>query len=79
MDPSLTELYISPIIYTMKTLVLAVCLFGSLLLQGCYAYVEPAGGYYIRDGFWYYRDGDGRERHEHGRFHHREHEHHDEH
>lgn len=64
----------------MKTLILAVCLSGGLLIQGCEAYVEPAGGYYIRDNVWYYRDVHGVEHHEHGRWHHRpEDEHHDDH
>jgi len=62
----------------MKTLILAVCLFGGLLIQGCEAYIEPAGGYYIRDNVWYYHDVHGVERHEHGRWHHHpEDEHHD--
>jgi len=63
----------------MKKLILAICLFGSLLIQGCVAYVEPVGGYYKREGFWYYKDRHGIERQEHGRYHHREEEHHDEH
>ena len=54
----------------MKTLFLAICLFTVLLMQGCYAYVEPVGGYYQRDNFWYYKDGRGREYREHGRYHH---------
>lgn len=55
----------------MKTLIISVCLLGGLLMQGCEAYVEPTGGYYVRDNIWYYRDVHGAERHEHGRYHHR--------
>ena len=62
----------------MKTLIIVVCLFGSFLMQGCVAYLEPTGGYYQRENFWYYRDGRGGEHREHGRYHHHE-EHHDEH
>jgi hypothetical protein len=58
----------------MKTVILIVCLFVAFLIQGCVAYVEPAGGYYYREGFWYYRDRHGMERHEHGKYHHHEHD-----
>jgi len=59
----------------MKTLILAACLFLALLMQGCYAYIEPVGGYYQREGYWYYHDRDGREHRDH---HHHDHEEHDE-
>lgn len=62
----------------MKTLLLAICLFGALLMQGCMAYVEPTGGYYYRDSFWYYKDARGGEHREHGRYHHPAEQHHDE-
>jgi hypothetical protein len=62
----------------MKTLIIAICLLGAFLLQGCGVYLEPVGGYYQRENFWYYRDGRGGEHREHGRYHHPE-EHHDEH
>jgi len=61
----------------MKTLIVITCLFGAFLIQGCAAYIEPEGGYYVRDGIWYYHDGGGVERREHGRYHH--HEEHEEH
>ncbi|HSY77914.1 MAG TPA: hypothetical protein VK890_13695 [Bacteroidia bacterium] len=54
----------------MKTLIFSICILGALLIQGCAAYIEPTGGYYIREGVWYYRDGGGREQREHGRYHH---------
>ena len=66
----------------MKKLIFAICLFGSFLLQGCEAYVEPVGGFYVRENVWYYHDGRGREYHENRRYHHgpddehREHDHH---
>jgi len=59
----------------MKTLILAVCLFGSLLIQGCVAYAVPVGGYYNREKFWYYKDGHGREYRENSRYHHPEDQH----
>jgi len=62
----------------MKTLIIAVCLFGSFLMQGCIAYAEPVGGYYQRDSFWYYKDNRGMERREHGRYHHPVEQHHEE-
>jgi hypothetical protein len=71
-----------PIAKTMKKLILAICLFGALLMQGCMAYVEPEGGFYIRENVWYYHDGRGREYRENRRYHHgpddehREHDHH---
>jgi hypothetical protein len=74
---------LEPITNKMKTLILATCLFTSILMQGCYAYVEPAGGYYERDGFWWYHDGRGREFRDNHRWHERyarEHpEHHEDH
>jgi hypothetical protein len=54
----------------MKTLVLGVYLFGTLLIQGCAVYAEPAGGYYYRGGFWYYKDVHGTEFRENHRYHH---------
>ena len=54
----------------MKTLVLIVCLFATLGIQGCVAYAEPVCGYYYREGIWYYHDGGGREYHENRRYHH---------
>jgi hypothetical protein len=68
----------------MKTIIIAICLFGGLLMQGCVAYVEPTGGYYYRENFWFYRDRHGMEQREHGRYHlpvgqQRDEQHHDEH
>jgi hypothetical protein len=54
----------------MKTLILAVCLGGVIFMQGCVAYGEPVGGYYLRGSVWYYRDRGGREWHENHRWHH---------
>jgi hypothetical protein len=54
----------------MKTLISAICLFGALLMQGCVAYVAPAGGYYYRENFWYYKDAHGGEHRENRRYHH---------
>jgi hypothetical protein len=63
----------------MKTIILAICLVGALLIQGCVAYVEPVGGFYFRENIWFYKDGRGGEHRENGRYHHRpEDEHHDE-
>lgn len=62
----------------MKTLIISVSLFGALLMQGCYAYVAPVGGYYQRESFWYYKDGRGREYRENRRYHHPVEQHHDE-
>lgn len=62
----------------MKTLILGICLFGTLSIQGCVAYAEPVGGYYQREGAWYYKDGRGHEWRENHRYHHViEDEHHD--
>lgn len=54
----------------MKKLILIVCLFTTIVIQGCVAYAEPVGGYYYREGIWYYHDGYGREFHENSRYHH---------
>jgi hypothetical protein len=54
----------------MKTQILAVCLFGASLMQGCVAYAVPVGGYYNRESFWYYKDGRGMEHRENTRYHH---------
>ncbi|HTB06105.1 MAG TPA: hypothetical protein VK806_04055 [Bacteroidia bacterium] len=64
----------------MKTLILLVCLFGAFLIQGCVAYAEPVGGFYVRENVWYYHDRGGREWRENRRYHHGpEDEHHDHH
>jgi hypothetical protein len=63
----------------MKTLILGVCLFGALLIQGCVAYAEPVGGYYYRGGFWYYKDVHGAEYRENHRYHHPPEQHFEEH
>jgi len=62
----------------MKTLILAVCLFGALSIQGCVAYAVPVGGYYNRENFWYYKDGHGGEHRENTRYHHPAEQHADE-
>jgi hypothetical protein len=62
----------------MKTLILAICLFGAFLIQGCVAYVEPVGGFYYRENFWFYKDGHGGEHRENTRYHHPADQHHDE-
>ncbi len=54
----------------MKTLIIGVCLLGSILIQGCVAYEVPVGGYYQRDSFWYYKDAHGHEWRENRRYHH---------
>jgi len=54
----------------MRTLILGICLVGSLLMQGCVGYAVPVGGYYNRESFWYYKDGRGGEHRENNRYHH---------
>jgi hypothetical protein len=54
----------------MKTLILAVCIFGAFSIQGCVAYATPVGGYYARENLWYYKDGRGSEHRENSRYHH---------